>query len=141
MPPAEPAEEPVGYGAITVRRFRESDSDAMAALTAETPEAAAWTRTSYARFPAQPGAVALVAEEQGSVVGFLIGRALEQQAEVLNLAVGWSKRRRGCATLLLAASILRSVNQIRAPSRSMQSTVSTRGACARATTALLTSPP
>jgi len=102
MPPVE--EEP-RRSAISVRRFRESDTDAVVSITQHSPEAAGWTRTGYLSFLQQPGAFALVAEEQGRVVGFLVSRVVGQQAEVLNLAVHPENRRSGCATLLLVAAL------------------------------------
>lgn len=44
------------------------------------------------------------AESDGQVVGYLIGRTVGDEAEVLNLAVRPESRRRGVATVLLGAA-------------------------------------
>jgi len=48
-----------------------------------------------------------VAEAQGHVAGYLIGRAAADEAEVLNLAVAPFHRRRGIGTALLEYALLR----------------------------------
>lgn len=100
----------------SVRRFRAEDADAVMAIGEEAPEAATWSRESYRKFAEENGSLALVLETNGRISGFLVGRRVEDQAEVLNLAVGSKHRRKGEGTVLLAAAFmefaLRSVKSV-----------------------------
>jgi len=103
MPPAEKSNlQPSG---ALLRIFRAEDTDAVLAIAAQSPEAAAWSCDSYRTLLQQSGSLALVTEEHGEIVGFLVGREVEQQAEILNLAVSPQHRRRGHATSLLTAAL------------------------------------
>lgn len=92
-------------GVANVRRFRAEDADAVKKIVGESPEAANWSRDSYAKFEEDDGVLALVIETEGEIRGFLVGRRVEDEAEVLNLAVGMDHRRRGEGTVLLAAAL------------------------------------
>jgi tRNA threonylcarbamoyladenosine biosynthesis protein TsaB len=100
----------------SVRRFRPEDVDAVAAIGKDAPEAATWSRESYSKFAVENGSLALVLETNGRISGFLLGRRVGDQAEVLNLAVGSSDRRKGEGTALLVAAFvefaLRSVGSV-----------------------------
>ena len=88
---------------LQTRPLAPPDLDAILAIAAASPEAASWSRAAYEQFlqEAYPGACR-VAELEGSVVGFICFRVASDEAEVLNLAVLSSARRRGVASLLLA---------------------------------------
>ena len=88
-----------------IRALRDEDLEAVLAIAQDSPEAANWSRESYLELLQQNGALGLVWQESGAVAGFLIGRAVADQAEVLNLAVQESRRRRGAATALLLAAL------------------------------------
>lgn len=77
----------------------------MTAIVEESPEAATWSRASYVQFAQEDGALALVSETDGALRGFLIGRRVGFQAEVLNVAVLGSHRRKAEGTALLAAAL------------------------------------
>lgn len=89
----------------SVRRFRVEDTEALAAIVEESPEAATWSRSSYAKFAQEDGALALVSEADGEIRGFLIGRRVDVQGEVLNMAVLASHRRKAVGTALLVAAL------------------------------------
>jgi ribosomal-protein-alanine N-acetyltransferase len=89
----------------SVRRFRAEDGDAVMAIGEEAPEAARWSRESYRKFAEENGSLALVLETNGEISGFLVGRRVRDQAEVLNLAVGVRHRRKGEGTALLEAAL------------------------------------
>ena len=91
--------------AAIVRALRDDDLEAVLAIAQDSPEAANWSRESYLELLQQNGALGLVWEDSGAVAGFLIGRAIADQAEVLNLAVQENRRRRGGATALLLAAL------------------------------------
>jgi [ribosomal protein S18]-alanine N-acetyltransferase len=75
------------------------------AIGEEAPEAARWSRESYRKFAEENGSLALVLETNGETGGFLVGRRVRDQAEILNLAVGVEHRRKGEGTALLEAAL------------------------------------
>ena len=103
MPPAKGG-APQRSAAI-IRALRDDDLQAVLAIAQDSPEAANWSRESYLELLRESGALGLVWEHSGAVVGFLIGRVVADQAEVLNLAVQENCRRRGGATALLLAAL------------------------------------
>lgn len=117
-PPPERASQPTAVGSTgkaaeisrRVRPFRTHDIEAVLAIGAESPEAAAWSREGYEKLLEQSGTVALVVEApsgeaQRRAVAFLTGRVIAAEAEILNLAVALDSRRRGYATALLQAAV------------------------------------
>jgi [ribosomal protein S18]-alanine N-acetyltransferase len=93
------------HAAKSVRRFRAEDVDAVMAIGEEAPEAATWSRESYRKFAEEHGSLALVLGTNAEISGFLVGRRVGDQAEVLNLAVGMKHRRKGEGTALLTAAL------------------------------------
>jgi ribosomal-protein-alanine N-acetyltransferase len=98
-----------GGTTLRVRPFRTDDIEAVLAIGAESPEAAVWSREGYEKLLEQNGTVALVVdalsgEVQRQAAGFLTGRVVAAEAEILNLAVARDSRRRGYATALLQAA-------------------------------------
>lgn len=82
-----------------------SDADVSAALSIlqESPEAATWSRANLSE--SASSGIALAAELDGRVAGILIGRAVADEFEILNLAVAKASRRRGVATQLARAAV------------------------------------
>lgn len=93
--------------AIIVRAIRDDDLDAALAIAQDSPEAANWSRESYLELLRQTGVLGLAWQESGALAGFLIGRTVADQAEVLNLAIQENRRRRGGATALLTSALER----------------------------------
>jgi ribosomal-protein-alanine N-acetyltransferase len=91
--------------AITIRAFVSSDAAAVAGILKESPQAADWTEVSIRDSAGWGGIVALVSEREGKVTGFLIGRQVADQAEILNLVVSPARRRRGEGGTLLKAAL------------------------------------
>jgi ribosomal-protein-alanine N-acetyltransferase len=89
----------------TIRAFRPSDAAALTSILRDSREAANWTQASYRQWMNSPGAVAFVSSGDGRVTGFLIGRQVADEAEVLNLAVAPLDRRRGEGGALLGAAM------------------------------------
>jgi [ribosomal protein S18]-alanine N-acetyltransferase len=110
---AETKRERVG---TNVRGFRPSDAVGLASILRDAPEAANWTQASYREWMNSPGAVAFVSEVDGGVTGFIIGRQVVDEAEVLNVAVSPLARRKGQGGVLLKAALqefrTRSVNRV-----------------------------
>ena len=86
-----------------MRGMREPDLEAVEYLaTAALPDVAVWTRPQLIDMLAKPSLYeAWVAEEAGSVVGFLYFHLVGEEAELDNLAVDPAWRRRGIAAGLL----------------------------------------
>jgi [ribosomal protein S18]-alanine N-acetyltransferase len=89
----------------SICKFTPSHLDAVIQILRESPEAASWTREGFLESLNDRGSLALVSEAPGAVTGFLIGRLIGDQAEVLNLAVSPGSRRQGIATQLLEAAL------------------------------------
>jgi ribosomal-protein-alanine N-acetyltransferase len=82
-------------GAFAVREFRAEDTAAASEILLEAREAASWSRQALAEFMPLPGAFALISERGGMPTGFVLGRLVADEAEVLNLAVCEEYRRQG----------------------------------------------
>jgi tRNA threonylcarbamoyladenosine biosynthesis protein TsaB len=91
-------------GAI-VRVFRPEDAAAAIAVLKESLEAANWSEKSYVESLGWRGAVALASEFEGRVTGFIIGRQIAGDGEILNLAVIPERRRQGEGRALLTAAL------------------------------------
>ena len=91
--------------AATIRLFRATDAAAATAVLRESVEAANWLEKSYVELLGWRGAVALASEVEGTVTGFVIGRQIADEGEILNLAVVPARRRRGDGGALLIAAL------------------------------------
>jgi len=89
----------------TIRMFRPADAAAATAVLRESREAANWSEKSYVESLGWRGAVALASEVEGRVTGFVIGRQIADEGEILNLAVIPGRRRRGEGGALLKAAL------------------------------------
>ena len=98
------------WAGAAIRAFRPDDAAGLTSILRDAPEAANWTQASYREWMNSPGAVAFVSEGDGRVTGFVIGRQVADEAEVLNLAVVPLARRKGQGGVLLNAV----VNEFRA---------------------------
>ncbi|SRR6266436_5909978 len=91
--------------AAAVRAFGEAHAATAAEILRGSPKAAQWTEWGFRELLGWPGMLALVSEEDGKVNGFIIGRQVAEEAEILNLAVIPAKRRRGEGGALLKAAL------------------------------------
>jgi ribosomal-protein-alanine N-acetyltransferase len=89
------AEQKHKEGAFVVREFCGEDAAAASEILREAREAASWSMQALVEFMPLPGAVALMSERAGSPTGFVLGRQVADEAEVLNLAVREECRREG----------------------------------------------
>lgn len=89
----------------TVRRFESRDVEAAEEIAKSSPEAAQWPEESFQESLNWPGVVAFVSEVDGKVTGLILGRRVADEAEILNLAVTPSARRRGEGGELLGAAL------------------------------------
>ena len=89
---------------MAVRKFDLQDLEAVQEITKRSPEAAQWPREAYASLN-DHGQSAWVAAAGGTVYGFFVARAVDDEAEVLNLAVDPARRRAGIAHALLNEAV------------------------------------
>jgi len=100
------ADRGVSKGAtdVLVRKFAPSDVPAVLAILEESQEAAAWSQESLLQLDSV-APTAWVAEWEGIVAGFLIGRSAADEFEILNMAVSGAHRRRGIGSKLLESAL------------------------------------
>jgi ribosomal-protein-alanine N-acetyltransferase len=89
--------------AVKVRRMSAMDVSPALSILEESPEASMWS--SEALLESVSRGIAWAAELDGRLAGILIGRAVADEFEVLNLAVGKECRRRGVATKLVITAL------------------------------------
>jgi [ribosomal protein S18]-alanine N-acetyltransferase len=95
-------EVPKGALGILIRRLEASDGPAVAAILQESPEASSWSEESLL---ACAGPASWVAERDGVVAGFLLGRMAADEFEILNMAVSRAYRQSGIGSKLLEFAI------------------------------------
>lgn len=97
---------------IQIRPAEPADGDAMALIIAASPEAASWSAESLRNIvPAGLlGWVAVGRSHAGPILGFLIGRTIAPEFEILNLAVTPACRRKGVGSMLLVAALAYAAN-------------------------------
>ena len=86
---------------VEIRTMRREDSAAVSRILQQSPEAASWTERSLEESADSATGVALVSESLGEITGFVLGRHIGDEAEILNLAILPEKRRRGEGRALL----------------------------------------
>jgi ribosomal-protein-alanine N-acetyltransferase len=91
---------------LTIRPARESDISRLLELQAASPQAAQWAAGQYRTTIAEGGSLqCLVAEWEGRVEGMIVFRGpLAGESEILNLAVGGTRRRMGIGGSLVQAA-------------------------------------
>ena len=87
----------------TIRSFLPADAVAVTEILRGSPEASQWTEWGLKELLGWRGVVALVSEGDRKVIGFIIGRQVGGEAEILNAAVIVARRRRGEGGALLKA--------------------------------------
>ncbi len=97
---SEPAK---GSSIISVRGMIPPDVLAVFSILQESPEASRWSERSLLESVAQGGT--WVAEVEGGVAGFLIGRVAADEFEILNMAVARDHRRCGIGGQLLSHAL------------------------------------
>ena len=87
-----------------LRPATRADLPALAALE-RAAFADPWSEAQLRDAIGWPGAVALVAEDDGGLTGYVLGRVIVDEAEILSLATAPDHRRRGIGRALLAAAL------------------------------------
>ena len=88
-----------------IRSFRSDDTEKVKGILADSAEAADWSAESFKESLSWAGVVALMSEGEGQATGFIFGRQIADEAEILNLAVRRERRRRGEGEALLKAAL------------------------------------
>ena len=89
--------------AVRIREFRAAeDTPAVTEILRESPEAAGWSEQQLRELPSLAGVSGYVSERGNTLAGFVVGRRVLDEAEILNLAVRRSRRRQGEGRKLLA---------------------------------------
>lgn len=87
---------------MLVRPMAAPDLEAAGGIADASPEAAAWSRAALEALLREPATGSVwVAEHEGEVVGFILFRVVDKEAELLNLAVHPQWRRRRVASRLM----------------------------------------
>jgi len=89
----------------TIRVFREADAAAVTEISRGSPEASQWTEWGFKELLGWRGVLALVSEDARKVSGFIVGRQVGEEAEILNLAVILANRRKGEGRALLKGAL------------------------------------
>ena len=89
--------------AATIRVFLPADAAAVTEILKGSPEASQWTEWGFKELLGWRGVLALVSEGDRKVIGFIIGRQVGGEAEILNAAVIVARRRKGEGGALLKA--------------------------------------
>jgi ribosomal-protein-alanine N-acetyltransferase len=90
---------------VAIRTLLPADVAAVTRILEEAAETANWSRKSLEELTISPGGLALVSEVDGEISGFLVGRQIVDEAEILNLGVARARRRRGDGGALLKAAM------------------------------------
>lgn len=81
---------------FVIRAFNGAeDAGEVAEILREAREAAAWAEESLQETVSLAGVAAFVSERNGAISGFVVGRQVVDEAEILNLAVKQGMRRQG----------------------------------------------
>jgi ribosomal-protein-alanine N-acetyltransferase len=86
-----------------IRLLRTEDISNLASILEESSEAARWSGESFEKLQVSEGFLALVSEMAGNVSGFVCGRQMADEGEILNLAVRRQNRKKGEGRALLSA--------------------------------------
>jgi ribosomal-protein-alanine N-acetyltransferase len=84
-----------------IRPGQKSDLPAIQQILAQSPEAASWSAVGLASIFEQNAKYFLVANYRKRIVGFVAGRVIADEAEILNLAVETAVRRKGFGKALV----------------------------------------
>ena len=87
---------------MTLRAATPADAEALARAHASAFDAS-WTAPDIAALMSASGSFAILSETDGEATGFVLGRALAGEAEILTLAVAPGARRSGLGRALVEA--------------------------------------
>jgi ribosomal-protein-alanine N-acetyltransferase len=97
--------KPGGVSEWNIRAFVPTDIAGIRELFEESPEAGIWSGQGNENLTPSPSAVWLVCEDAGRILGILMGQQVADEAEIHNLGVRRSERRRGIGGALVNAGL------------------------------------
>jgi [ribosomal protein S18]-alanine N-acetyltransferase len=86
---------------FSIRAFLPQDARAASAILEEATEAARWSLAALQQMLSLRGAVAWMAEYEGTPTGFIVGRQVADEGEILNLTILTAYRRKGAGRALV----------------------------------------
>jgi ribosomal-protein-alanine N-acetyltransferase len=88
---------------VTVRRARREDIPAILSIAEQNPTSAQWPEAEYIQALENIAArrVILVAQTAGEVVGFVVGRIVDREWELENIAVAVGRQKKGIGQVLM----------------------------------------
>jgi ribosomal-protein-alanine N-acetyltransferase len=89
---------------VPIRALESRDIESILAIQSACPEIAQWTTWDYERV-AQGEMVGWIFEQDFRVLGFLVGRRIAADMEILNFAVHPDSRSRGTGSALLESAL------------------------------------
>lgn len=89
---------------MPIRAFEPRDVESILTIQSACPEIAQWTARDYDRV-AQGEMAGWVFDNQKDIIGFLVGRRVASEMEILNFAVSPGARRNGAGAALLGAAL------------------------------------
>jgi ribosomal-protein-alanine N-acetyltransferase len=99
------AESDKGSSIVVIRGMIAADAPAVLSILQESPEASLWSENGI--LESIIDGMAWVSEQDGRVAGFLIGRVVADEFEILNMGVAAAYRRRGIASRLVREALER----------------------------------
>ncbi len=87
---------------MLIRIATADDIPAIRALASQSPEAAQWSEQHYDALATGDVRLAIVADVQGNVVGFLVAHEIAGEFELENIAVAGHARRQGVGRALVS---------------------------------------
>jgi [ribosomal protein S18]-alanine N-acetyltransferase len=91
---------------LIVRRCERADLAAIADILAEAPEAATWSASALEEALENNSKYFLIASKGNNVVGFVLGRKITDETEILNLALKPEYRRQGIGKTLVQTLLM-----------------------------------
>jgi ribosomal-protein-alanine N-acetyltransferase len=88
-----------------IRLLRAEDASEVVSIVAAAPGAAVWSVKSYENLSRSGEFLSFLHESEGRITGFILGRRIGEEAEVLNLAVRPENRKKGIGGTLLQATL------------------------------------
>jgi ribosomal-protein-alanine N-acetyltransferase len=87
---------------VRVRQAEAADRERLVEIASHSATAAQWNQAEYHKlFAAEQNRTVLVIEQDGSVMGFIVGRQVDDEWEIENIAVTGPARRFGLGSRLL----------------------------------------
>lgn len=86
---------------LRVRRGRKEDAPSLLAILQHSPEAASWSEKHLVEALAGDASHFFVGQQGEEIIGFVSGRPIGEEGEILNLAVKWNSRKQGFGMALV----------------------------------------